>query len=103
MGSPGLVATNAPRNWADVGISWLPGEDTTLSAHVQAASSRQTSTNGKQPVAGFAVVNLRWVQRLTPRLTLYTNLNNALDKNYALSEGFPMPGRELRLQLQYKL
>jgi iron complex outermembrane receptor protein len=103
LGSPGLVATNAPRNWADVGISWLPGEATTLSAHVQAASSRQTTTNGKQPVAGFAVVNLRWVQRLTPRLTLYTNLNNALDKNYALSEGFPMPGRELRLQLQYKL
>lgn len=103
LGSPGLVATNAPRNWADVGISWLPGEATTLSAHVQAASSRQTTTDGKQPVAGFAVVNLRWVQRLTPRLTLYTNLNNALDKNYALSEGFPMPGRELRLQLQYKL
>lgn len=103
LGSPGLVATGAPRNWADVGISWLPGEATTLSAHVQAASSRQTTTNGLQPVAGFAVVNLRWAQRLTPRLTLYTNLNNAFDRNYELSEGFPMPGRELRVQLQYKL
>ncbi len=103
LGAPGLVATNAPRHWADLGVSWLPGDATTLSAHVQAASSRQTTTDGKQPVAGFAVVNLRWTQRLAPRLTLYTNLNNAFDRNYQLSEGFPMPGRELRVQLQYKL
>ncbi|MGC9236872.1 MAG: TonB-dependent receptor plug domain-containing protein [Thiomonas sp.] len=103
LGSPGLLATNAPRHWGDLGISWLPGDATTLSAHLQAASGRQTTTNGKQPVAGFAVVNLRWAQRLAPRLTLYTNLNNLFDRNYALSEGFPMPGRELRVQLQYRL
>lgn len=103
LGSPGLVATNTPRHWADVGISWLPSEATALSAHVQTASRRQTTTNGLQPVGGFTVVNLRWAQQLAPRLTLYTNLDNALDKNYALSEGFPMPGRELRVQLQYKL
>ncbi len=103
LGAPGLVATGAPRHWADVGISWLPSDRTELSAHVQAASSRQTTTNGLQPVGGFAVLNLRWVQQLAPKLTLYTNLNNALDRNYALSEGFPMPGRELRVQLQYKL
>lgn len=103
LGTPGLVATGTPRNWADIGISWLPGDATEVAAHVQAAGSRQTTTDGKQPVAGYAVVNLRWMRRLAPRLTLYANLDNVLDRNYQLSEGFPMPGRELRLQLQYKL
>ncbi|OIQ79642.1 vitamin B12 transporter BtuB [mine drainage metagenome] len=103
LGTQGLVATGTPRNWADIGISWLPGDATEVAAHVQAAGSRQTTTDGKQPVAGYAVVNLRWAQRLAPRLTLYANLDNAFDRNYQLSEGFPMPGRELRLQLQYKL
>jgi len=100
LGTPGLAATNAPHHLARAALTWLPTDATTLGVSVKAISPTQKLTNGLQPEGGHVVVNLRWTQQLAPRWTLYTHVNNVFDKNYGI---YPKPGRELSMQLQYRL
>lgn len=65
-------------------------------------SSRFTSTHGAT-VPEFAVVNLK--VRLRPRAGMVTEagFSNLFDKNYALTEGFPEPGRTFIVNVSYDL
>jgi iron complex outermembrane recepter protein len=102
LGTPGLVATNAPKNTGGASLTWFAQAATEITADLQASSSRQSSTNGLQPVSGYAVMNLMLMQKLSKQLSLHAGIYNLFDKNYALTEGFPMPGRLLHAELDYK-
>ncbi|MDE3010263.1 MAG: TonB-dependent receptor [Pseudomonadota bacterium] len=96
LGRAGLLATNAPRSSGGASLSWLASAGLELAADLDAASSRQTSTNGLQAVGGYAVANFRLIGHPSRQLTVTAGIYNLFDRNYALTEGFPMPGRTLQ-------
>jgi len=103
LGTSGLVPTGTPSNRGEVSVTWLASAVMEVAADVQANSSLQTATNGLEPVVGNAVVNLHLTDHLNKTLTLNGGVYNLFDRNYELVEGFPMPGRTLKLTLNYHL
>lgn len=101
LGATSLVPTNAPRHAGGLSLAWFESARTELDADVRAASGRQSATNGLQPVGGYATVDLRAVEHIDAHWTVDTRLGNLFDRNYALTEGYPMPGRTLQVQANY--
>lgn len=95
LGSAALVATGTPRHSGFVDLSWFPINKWTFDTEVHAYSSRQTATNGLQPTAGFATVALRARYDLNANWTIRVGIDNLMDRNYQITEGFPEPGRSL--------
>ena len=103
LGQSGLVATGTPKNRAGATVTWLASGAVEASADVQGNSKIQTATNGLQPVSGNVVTNLRMTGHISNTLTFNCGIYNLFDKNYALVEGFPMPGRLVKLGLNYHM
>ena len=103
LGTSGLVATGTPTNRGELIVTWTASASVEAAADVQANSRIQTATNGLQPVAGNAIADLRVTGHLSKELTLNAGIGNLFDRNYAFTEGFPMPGRTFKLQLNYRL
>lgn len=101
LAAANLVPTGTPKNRGEVSVAWTASETLDVSATVQGNSRIQTATNGLQPVSGNAVANLNLTDRLSKSLTLNGGIYNLFDRNYALVEGFPMPGRMLKVALSY--
>ena len=103
LGQSGLVSTGTPKTRASATVTWLASGAVEASADVQGNSRIQTATNGLQPVTGNVVANLRITGYISKALTLNCGIYNLFDRNYALVEGFPMPGRLMKLSLNYHM
>ena len=44
-------------------------------------------------LSGYALANLKVVYKPAPSLAIEGGASNILDANYALADGYPMPGR----------
>lgn len=69
-----------------------------LTASVESASERINSTDGRQRSAGFGVINLNTVYTFNNGISIEGGVNNATDRLYQYSEGFPEVGRTLFVQ-----
>jgi iron complex outermembrane receptor protein len=103
LGQSGLVATGTSKTRAGATVTWLASEAVEASADVQGNSGIQTATNGLQPVSGNIVANLRMTGHISKALTFNGGIYNLFDRNYELVEGFPMPGRLMKLGLNYHM
>jgi iron complex outermembrane receptor protein len=56
-------------------------------------SQRYSSTNGVQIAGSYTLVNAKVMYQVVKGLTAEAGVRNVFDQNYALQEGFPMPGR----------
>lgn len=101
LGNAALVPTNTPKNQLYATLAWFPLALAELDADVEYASSRQSSTDGLRPVDGYTLFNLRASYVWDKQLTLRAGVFNLADKNYAVTEGDPMPGRTFRVSASY--
>ena len=65
-------------------------------------SKRYSTSDGKSVAGEFVVVNSKLSYEALRDLILETGVNNVLDRNYALSEGFPEAGRSYFFQARYR-
>lgn len=93
LGTQGLLATGTPRHSGFVDLSWFPLAKWTFDAEVRGYSSRQTSTNGLQPTAGYATVALRARYEINKNWVARAGVSNLTDRNYQITEGYPEMGR----------
>ena len=56
-------------------------------------SSRYSSSDGKRIAGGFGVANLKGTYQFNQAWSAEVGVNNLLDKNYMLVEGYPLEGR----------
>lgn len=101
LGNASLLPTNTPKNQFFATLAWFPLAQIELDADVEYASSRQTTTDGLRPVDAYTLVNLRGSYAWNKNLTIHAGVFNLTDKNYAITEGDPMPGRTYRLSVDY--
>ncbi|RUO26225.1 hypothetical protein CWE09_05785 [Aliidiomarina minuta] len=73
-----------------------------LSFQLEASSGRYMNADNSQRTSGYALLNLRWEQDITRHWKWQFSLNNALDRNYQVRDGYHQAGRELRLGLSWQ-
>ncbi|GAB2546907.1 TonB-dependent receptor plug domain-containing protein [Spirosoma aerophilum] len=69
-----------------------------LIGNIEYDSDRYSTSYGTQ-AASFVVANAKASVRLQRYISLEGGVNNLLDRNYALAEGFPEPGRNFFINL----
>jgi len=66
-------------------------------------SKRYSTSDGKYTAGGYGLINLRASTTLVNAFTVQASVENLFDRNYAVSEGYPEPGRQYVLSLAYSL
>lgn len=99
LGDHDLVATNAPVHTGRVFANWYATQDLELGADWFMQSERESSTDGSRTTDGYQLMNLRADYQINHQFSTQAVLKNALDQDYQISEGDPMPGRTLWVNL----
>lgn len=93
--------TDIPRHKLFVYGKVTPVKTLNIMASVEYNTSRYSTTDGKYSAGEFVVVNAKVGYEAVKNLTLEAGVNNLLDRNYALTEGYPEPGRNYFFQARY--
>lgn len=75
--------------------------DLELGTQVIASGKRYTNATNTQSLSGYALVNLRARYKLAPEWSLLARVNNALDKDYQLVNGYSTPGLNAFVGVEY--
>lgn len=75
--------------------------DLELGTQVIASGKRYTNAANTQSLSGYALVNLRARYKLAPEWSLLARVNNALDKDYQLVNGYNTPGLNAFVGVEY--
>lgn len=75
--------------------------DLELGTQVIASGQRYTNAANTQSLSGYALVNLRARYKLAPEWSLLARVNNALDKDYQLVNGYNTPGLNAFVGVEY--
>lgn len=78
-----------------------PVKQLSLFASAEYDTKRYSSTDGTSVAKEYVVINTKASYEATKALLLEAGINNLLDRNYAVSEGFPEPGRSYFVQARY--
>ncbi|WP_400194340.1 TonB-dependent receptor plug domain-containing protein [Hymenobacter sp. B81] len=99
--NPELRFIDTPAHKVFGSVQYAPWDRLSLLGSGEWNSDRY-STSGGLRVGGFAVFNASARLRLIEGLTLEGGVNNVLDRNYALFEGFPEAGCNFFVNLRYQ-
>ncbi len=92
-----LTHNEIPRHAGMLYAKWQPSSDLSLMPYVESASSRwSTNTESGRPdvkTGAYTLLNFRLAYQLTRQVELAASGHNLLDKNYALTHGYPQQGR----------
>lgn len=92
-----VFLTDTPRHKLFSSAAWNSGPWSSV-ASAELASSRYSSSDGKQVARGFGIANLKGGYRFSNGLLLEAGVRNLFDRLYAYAEGFPEAGRTYFLQ-----
>lgn len=92
-----VLLTDTPRHKLFSGAAWNAGPWSAV-ASAELASSRYSSSDGKQVAHGFGIANLKGGYRLGNGVLLEAGVRNLFDRLYEYSEGFPEAGRTYFMQ-----
>lgn len=90
--NPLVQPTDVPRHNLQLHAELRPTGCISLVPSLNYASERVFNTNGAT-IPCYTVTNFKVVARLPHDVTLEAGVRNVFDKNYAISEGYPEPGR----------
>ncbi|OPY61779.1 MAG: Ferric enterobactin receptor precursor [Syntrophorhabdaceae bacterium PtaU1.Bin034] len=94
--------TDVPEHKFFIYAKYSPIKKLSILGDLEYDSKRWSSTNGVQVAKGFTVVNAKAMYEITKGLQIEAGVQNLFDKNYEISEGFPMPGRTYFSNLTYR-
>lgn len=98
LSNPDLKFVDVPDNKLFVYAQAYMLRRISLIGNVEYDSDRYSTSYGTQ-AAGFMVANAKASARLYRYISLEGGINNLFDRNYALAEGFPEPGRNFFVNL----
>jgi iron complex outermembrane receptor protein len=92
---------NIPEHKAILYLHYTPLEKLKVLADAEYDSSRYSTSNGLDVAGDFIVVNFKLNYELIRGLVAEAGIKNLFDRNYALEEGYPEPGRTYFGNLRY--
>lgn len=101
----GVVLVDVPRHSGTVRLSCTPWQRLSLQASLQSESGRlfQNDAGRTGRVPGFAVPGFGATLRLHAKADLQAGVENAGDRFYFISEGYPEAGRTLYVKIRFRL
>ena len=90
--------TDTPRNRLFAYAGWKPADRWEILGSAEAENGRMVAYGSGNAatyvkLSGYALANLKVVYKPVPSLAIEGGASNILDANYALADGYPMPGR----------
>jgi len=99
---PDTYFTHVPEHEVNVSVQVEPTESFDISGHFRYMSERYSTSYGT--IAGaFSTIDLQASYTFRKLITLEAGIENLLDRDYALTEGFPAPGRTWFASLNFQL
>ena len=95
--------TGIPRHRATAFIRLTPLAGLSLLSDLEYNARRFSSSDGVQVAGAYVVVNARLRYELPFQLHAQIDLRNLFDRNYAMQEGYPEPGRTIFASVGYRL
>ncbi len=104
MSNPGLLMLDTPRHKIAAAATYQLGSRTTLIADLRYEGGRFYQNDGGHfgRASNFASVGFSGSTRLYRQAELQAGIDNALDRNYFLVDGYPEAGRTLYVNLRYR-
>jgi iron complex outermembrane receptor protein len=93
VSNPTIILTDVPNRKLFAYAKWQATASLSVIASMEADSSRFSSSDGKRISGGFGVANLKGTYQFNQAWSTEVGVNNLLDKNYMLVEGYPLEGR----------
>ena len=101
--NPSLRFTDVPHNKISGYLQFLLGKNTWTLVEAEYNSKRYSTSDGKYTAGSYGLLNLRANTTLHNSLSIQAAVENVFDRNYAVSEGYPEPGRQFVLSVGYSL
>ncbi|MEI7825555.1 MAG: TonB-dependent receptor [Chlorobiaceae bacterium] len=101
--NPSLRFTDVPQNKISGYLQFFLDKSSWALVESEYNSKRYSSSDGKYTAGAYALFNLRASKRLDNSLSIQAAVENLFDRNYAVSEGYPEPGRQFILSVGYSL
>ena len=99
---PEVRPIDTPRHKAFAYLSYRPIESLEIIASTIYESDRISVSTGERGVDSFTVANLKGSWLLRSDFVVEFGVNNITDEDFAYDEGFPEPGRNYFVNLQYR-
>ncbi len=100
--SSDLVITDVPKHKFFVYGKYSPIKPLSLFASLEYDTKRYSTSDGVDRAGEFVVINTKVSYEPFKDLMLEAGVNNLLDRNYELTEGYPEAGRTYFVQARYK-
>lgn len=94
------VLERRARYHGTVGVDYV-AQKFTAGADVSFSGSRFSDSNNKQPLGGYALLNLNATYNLSDDWQLFARWNNVFDKNYVLIRNYNTPGSNGLVGIRY--
>lgn len=99
--NPSVRFTDTPQHRVLAQVELRPWKRLTVTPAFEYATDRYSTSYGVT-AAGYANTDLHARLELAPKLDLRAGVTNLFDRNYALREGYPEPGRTYFARLDWK-
>ncbi len=93
--------TDLPRHKVFGYAKYMPVKSLALLADIEYNSDRYSSTDGAEVTGSFAVTNFKATYQIMKGLQVEGGISNIFDRDYAITEGYPMPGRTWFANMRY--
>lgn len=102
LSNPSIQFTDVPKQKLFAYTKWQVSAPLSVIASAEADSQRYSSSDGKRIAAGFGIANLKAMYQINPAWSAEAGINNLLDKNYMVIEGYPLEGRNYIVNTTWK-
>lgn len=103
LSNEAIPLIDTPRNRLFAYVDWAASEAVSLQATIEAESGRRITygSAGYARLAGYGVIGLKATWRVDKAVQIDVGASNLTDRDYALADGYPMPGRILYANAKY--
>jgi iron complex outermembrane receptor protein len=102
ISNPSILFTDVPQYKDILTLDYAPVKWASVLWSTEWDSQRYSSSDGKRVAGAFALENIRALASYR-NMSINAGINNVLDVNYSLLEGYPEPGRNYFVNLSYDL
>ncbi len=90
---PGILLIDVPHQKLFTYAKWQVSGPLSILGSVEANSRRFSTTTGSRIAGGFGIANLKAQYQFSPTWSVDFGVNNLMDRNYMVIEGYPLEGR----------
>ncbi len=103
ISNPGILFTDVPDNKLFASAEYTLKGKLTITLSGEYDSGRNNASDGTRKSPGYFIANGQVSYHFVQFLTAEAGINNILDRNYTIQEGYPEPGRTLYAALFFNL